>query len=226
MNSFSPDYFIHAANILLLIAYSVRDILWLRLFAVASAVVSIPFYFFQPEVLWAPLWWTIGFAGINSVQSMRLILERRPVQLTEEEEEVRRLAFRDVPPRQLLRVLGIGTWATEQPGARLIESGKVPDEIALIVRGNVRVSSAGSDIGLLGPGELVGSALILGGVLPEFDAAVEEPVRAVRWNIATLQKYLDANPDMRIVMQRHLARELSGKLGRVIHAAAVRGRSQ
>jgi hypothetical protein len=34
MTAFSPDYFIHAANVLLLVAYSVRDILWLRLFAV------------------------------------------------------------------------------------------------------------------------------------------------------------------------------------------------
>ena len=37
MNSFSPNYFIHAANVLLLVAYSVRDILWLRLFAVGAS---------------------------------------------------------------------------------------------------------------------------------------------------------------------------------------------
>jgi len=30
MTAFSPDYFIHVANVLLLVAYSVRDILWLR----------------------------------------------------------------------------------------------------------------------------------------------------------------------------------------------------
>ena len=43
MNSFNPNYFIHPANILLLVAYSLRDILWLRLFAVAAALISIPF---------------------------------------------------------------------------------------------------------------------------------------------------------------------------------------
>jgi hypothetical protein len=31
MNSFNPAYFPHAANVLLLVAYSVLDILWLRL---------------------------------------------------------------------------------------------------------------------------------------------------------------------------------------------------
>jgi hypothetical protein len=36
MNFFTPDYFIHAANLLLLVAYSVREVLWLRLFAEAG----------------------------------------------------------------------------------------------------------------------------------------------------------------------------------------------
>ena len=55
MTNFSADYFIHAANILLLVAYSVRDILWLRLFAVSAALISLPFYLLQPMVLWAPV---------------------------------------------------------------------------------------------------------------------------------------------------------------------------
>jgi CRP-like cAMP-binding protein len=220
MNSFSPDYFIHGANILLLVAYSVRDILWLRLFAVGASLVSIPYFLLQPTTLWAPLAWTIGFAGINLFQSWRLFLERRPIKLTPEEEEVRRLAFADVPPRKVLQVLGIGAWTTEQPGKRLIEIGKVPDDLSLIVRGTVRVVGVGSDASVLGPGDFVGSALILSGLPAEVDAVVEEPVRAVRWRISTLQKYLHANPEMRIAMQRHLARELSRKVGRLVERRA------
>jgi hypothetical protein len=53
MGSFNIDYCIHAANILLLAAYSVRDILWLRLFAVASSLIAIPYFIFQPIPLWA-----------------------------------------------------------------------------------------------------------------------------------------------------------------------------
>jgi CRP-like cAMP-binding protein len=219
MNSFSPDYFIHTANVLLLVAYSVRDILWLRMFAVAASLMSIPYFFLQPTVLWAPLAWTIVFAGINLFQSWRLFLERQPIKLTAEEEEIRRLAFRDVPPRKVLQILSIGVWSTEQSRERLIESGKVPDELALIVHGKVRVTKAGSDIGVLGPGDFVGSALILSGLPADFDATVEEPIRAVRWQLGTLQKYLNANPEMRIAMQRHLARELSSKLARVARGA-------
>jgi hypothetical protein len=219
MNNFSPDYFIHVANVLLLVAYSVRDILWLRMFAVAASVMSIPYFLLQPTVLRAPLAWTIVFAGINLFQSWRLFLERQPIKLTAEEEEVRQLVFRDVPSRKVLRLLSIGAWSTERSRERLIASGKVPDDLVLIVRGKVRLTRDGSDIGVLGPGDFVGSALILSGLPSDFDAVVEDTVRAIRWQIRTLEKYLEANPDMRIVMQRHLARELSGKVGRLVKDA-------
>ncbi len=87
MNSFNPDYFIHGANVLLLLAYSVRDILWLRLFALASSLIAIPYFLLQPTPLWAPLSWSALFVAVNLFQSWRLFLERRPVKLTPEEEQ-------------------------------------------------------------------------------------------------------------------------------------------
>jgi CRP-like cAMP-binding protein len=71
-------------------------------------------------------------------------------------------------------------------------------------------------MGVLGPGDFIGSALILSGLKPDFDAVADEPVRVVRWPIQALEKYLDAKPEMRIVMQRHLARELSGKVRQLV----------
>ena len=212
MTNFSPDYFIHAANSLLLVAYSVRDILWLRVFAVAASVVSIPYFLLQPTTLWAPLAWTVGFAGINLFQSWRLFMERQPVKLTPEEEEVRRLVFKDLPPRKVLQVLSIGSWVTAQPGERMIERGTVPDAVSLIVSGKVRVTKDDHVLGAMGVGQLVGSALILAGLKADVEAVVEDPVRAMRWQVGTLERYLNANPDTRTAMQRHLARDLAVKV--------------
>lgn len=219
MNFFSPNYFIHAGNVLLLVAYSVRDILWLRLFAVAAALISIPYFVMQPTPLWAPLSWTVVFAGINLVQSWRLFIERRPVKLTPEEDEIRRLVFRDLPPRKVLQVLSIGSWTTLAVGERLIESGKLPDTVSLIVRGKVRVTRDGRVLGDLIAGDFVGSALILTGVLPEVDAVTVEPGRAMRWEVGALERYLSANPDTRTVMLQHVARDLAGKVERVTGAS-------
>jgi CRP-like cAMP-binding protein len=215
MGSFNLDYCIHAANILLLAAYSVRDILWLRLFAVASSLIAIPYFLFQPTPLWAAFGWSVLFTGINLFQSWRLFLERRPVRLTLEEEEVRRLAFGNLPPREVLRVLSIGSWMTPGLGERLIERGKSVESISLIVRGKVQVAKEGRVLGELGAGEIVGSALLLSGTVPEVDAVTVEPARTLRWDVGTLQRYLDAHPETRNAFQRHLARDLAGKLQRV-----------
>jgi Popeye protein conserved region len=215
MNSFSPNYFIHAANVLLVVAYSVRDILWLRLFAVGAALISIPYFVLQPTTLWAPLSWSVVFAAINLVQSWRLFIERRPVKLTPEEENIRRLVFEDLPPRKVLQVLGLGSWVTAETGERLIESGKLPDAILLIVRGKVRVTRDGRVLSELTAGDIVGSALIFSGVPADVDAVTVERVRAMRWQVGTLQRYLAANPETRIVMQRHVARDLARKVERL-----------
>ncbi len=220
MNSFFPNYFIHAANVLLLVAYSVRDILWLRLFAVGAALISIPYFVLQPTTLWAPLSWSVVFAAINLFQSWRLFIERREVKLTSEEEDIRRLVFRDLPARKVLQVLNIGSWTTLEVGQRLIEKGKLPETVSLIVRGKVRVTRDGRVLADLIAGDFVGSALILSGIPAEADAVTVEPGRAMRWEVGALERYLTANPETRTVMLQHVARDLAAKVERVTAASS------
>jgi Cyclic nucleotide-binding domain len=207
------NFFLNLANVILVVGYSVRDILWLRLLAAGSSFIALPYFFLQPTPLRTPILWSILFAGINLYQSWRLYLERRPVKLTPEEEQVRRLAFPDLPPRKLLQALDLGVWITEETGKRLIEKGKVLDTVSLLVQGKVRVAQGERVLGELTTGDLVGSVLLMTGVPAEVDAVVSEPVKAVRWEVATLQKYLDANPETRVAMLRHLSRDLAGKVG-------------
>jgi hypothetical protein len=44
----------------LLGAYSVRDILWLRVLAVASSLAAIPYFLLQPTPLWAAFGWSVS----------------------------------------------------------------------------------------------------------------------------------------------------------------------
>jgi len=212
MDLINPDYFIHAANILLLFAYLVRDMLWLRLLALGSSLCAIPYFILHPASLWAPLLWSVVFASVNLFQAWRVYIERRPVKLTPEEEEVRRIAFENLPPRKVLQILSLGSWGTANPGERLLESGKRPDSLSLIVHGNVHLKKNGKDIMDLVAGNLVGSALLLSGAPADLDAFAAGPVRTIYWQIDTLDRYLSANPETRIVMQRHLSRDLAGKL--------------
>jgi CRP-like cAMP-binding protein len=97
----------------------------------------------------------------------------------------------------------------------LIERGKRPESISLVVRGTVQMTRDRRLLGELGPGSVVGSALILSGAPAEVDAVAAEPVRTVCWDVGTLERYLNAHPETRTVLQRHLAHDLTGKLERL-----------
>jgi hypothetical protein len=212
MGPFKPSYFLHVANILLLVAYSVRDILWLRLFAVAASLIALPYFILQPEPLWEPIIWSSVFAAINLFQSWRLFVERRPVKLTPEEEEIHRLAFPDLPSRKVLQLLSIGAWTNAEIGERMLERGKRVEAISVIVRGKVRIARDDHVFGELVAGHIVGSTLLLSGVIADVDAVVVEPVRCVRWEVEALDRYLSANLETRIVLQKYLARDLATKV--------------
>ena len=49
MSVHPTDYLVHFSNILLLVSYSVRNILWLRWFAVAAALTNMPYFLYQPS---------------------------------------------------------------------------------------------------------------------------------------------------------------------------------
>ena len=212
MGLLNPSYFLHAANILLLVAYSVRDILWLRLFAVAASLIALPYFILQPEPLWEPIIWSSVFAAINSFQSWRLFVGRRLSKLTPEEDEIHRLAFPDLPSRKVLQILSIGAWTTVEIGERMLERDKSVEAISVIVRGKVRATRDDRVFGELVAGQIVGSALLLSGVTADVDAMVVEPVRCMRWEVEPLDRYLAANPETRIVLQKYLARDLAGKM--------------
>ena len=77
MNVHATNYLVHFSNVLMLVSYSVRDILWLRWFAVAAALTNIPYFLAQPETLWPPVVWALVFTTINLYQITRIYLERR-----------------------------------------------------------------------------------------------------------------------------------------------------
>jgi CRP-like cAMP-binding protein len=177
----------------------------------------------RDSFLCAPAYGLVGTAclerGLCGDQPLAILaaLHRASSSQTDgREEEIRRLAFKGLPPRKVLQVLSIGSWISAEVGECLIERGKLPNAISLITRGKVRLSKDGRVLGDLKPGDLVGSALILSGIPSDVEAVTVEPVRAMHWQLGALEKYLSANPETRSIMQRHLARDLAGKIGRLV----------
>src|SRR5438132_13520278 len=123
MNIQAIDYLVHFSNILMLLSYSVRDILWLRWFAVGAALINIPYFLLQGTVLWPPVLWALVFTAINLYQITRIYLERRPVVLSEDERKLYDLGFRSLRQREFVALALVGEWKREEGGERGVTDG-------------------------------------------------------------------------------------------------------
>ena len=123
MNAQLVDYLVHFSNVLMLASYSVRDILWLRWFAVAAAITNIPYFVLQPKKLWPPVIWALVFTAINLYQILRIYFERRPVVFSEDEQRLYNFGFSSLRPREFVSLLMAGEWKNAAAGDAVLVQG-------------------------------------------------------------------------------------------------------
>jgi CRP-like cAMP-binding protein len=216
------DYLVHFSNILLLVAYSVKDILWLRWFAVAAALTNVPYFLFQDSVLWPPILWAIVFTAINLFQITRLYLERRPVALSQEEKKLYDLAFHALRPREFVALSLIGEWKSATPGDTLMTEGEPVSSLSIPITGSADVHKQGERIGAVGPGHMIGTALALTGEPSPIKVTFTEPARYMHWSLANLRRFLDVRPDLRVRLQGLVNRDLAEKLNVIVKQQTAR----
>ena len=79
------------ANVLYLLSYFVRDMIWLRVLTILGAMLLLPYFCLRAEPLMMPVYWNAFFIVLNAWWVVRLIRERRP---NDSRNETRRRARR------------------------------------------------------------------------------------------------------------------------------------
>jgi len=223
MNIAPVEYLVHFSNILLLVSYSVRNMLWLRWFAVGAAVANLPYYLAQTTVLWPPVIWGGVFMLINLYQIARIYLERRPVVLSAEEQQLYDLGFRALRPREFVSLLLAGQWRDAAPGDRIVAQDQAVDRVSIPISGSVEITRDDQRLGSFPPGQIVGLALAVTGEASSFDAKFVEPGRYMSWPLASLRKFLDKRPELRVALQRLASQDLATKIDRLMPGNARAG---
>jgi CRP-like cAMP-binding protein len=205
-------YLIHAANVLYLLSYLVKDILWLRLLSILGGMLLMITYVSAVPPLFTPLAWGAVFAGINGYQIYLLILERRPVRLKEQELRLYQLVFRSLTPREFVKLLQIARWERAQPSERIVERGRELDRMMVIVSGATSVQVDGRDLTRLGEGKFIGEMSFITGEPPSADVVALEETRYVAWPKPELKRFLAGNPPLRAALQLIIGTDLVAKL--------------
>jgi hypothetical protein len=215
------DYLVHFSNVLMLVAYSVTDILWLRWFAVAAALTNIPYFLVQPTRLWPPVVWALVFTTINFYQIVRIYLERRPVTLSDDERTLYDLAFRSLRPREFVSLVLLGEWKTAAAGDKVLVEGQPVSSICIAISGTVRVHREGRDVGVIDPGHLIGTGVALTGDPSPVAATFTGTARYMRWPLQSLRSFMDRRPELRVTLQGLVNRDLALKLGQVMSGYSI-----
>ncbi|HZF15574.1 MAG TPA: hypothetical protein VE046_06495 [Steroidobacteraceae bacterium] len=212
MNFQPVDLLVHSSNVLMLASYSVRNMLWLRWFAVAAAITVMPYYLAQAVVLWPPVFWGAVFTVINLYQIARIYLERRPVVLSAEEQKLYDLGFHALRPREFLSLTLIGEWKTAAAGDRLLVEGDPSSSICIATEGLLDVRRGAKHLATLKPGYIIGTALAFTGNPSGVSASFAGPGRYIDWPLASLRSFLDQRPELRMTLQRLVNHDLARKL--------------
>jgi CRP-like cAMP-binding protein len=205
-------YFIHAANILYLLSYLVRDILWLRVLTVVAGSTLLPYYYLQRPPLYAAIAWNALFLSINAFHIQRLLLERRPVRLNPTELELHELLFPSLTSREFKQLVDVGSWQNVDAARMIVEQGAVLDALRLIARGRLDVRVDGEAVASLESGRLVGEMSYLTGEKTSASVWACEPSLILEWPCKALESFLRDHPQQRLAVQRLIGTDLVAKL--------------
>jgi hypothetical protein len=213
---------IHLANVLYLFAFMVRDILWLRILAVTAAACLVPYFYFRPEPMMTPIYWNLVFAALNIFWVFRLMLERRPVKLSTDEQRLCELVFRTMTPREMIKLLKLATWETAEAGECFVERDKPLDRLMVIYSGKACAEIDGRIVTELQPGHFIGSISYVTEETAPANVVAIEPTRYVCWPKSKLKEFMNKNPELHSALKSTLAIDLT----RWLRASWARGAIQ
>ena len=207
---------VNLSNLIFLLAFSVHDVLQLRMLSVVSYFLILPYYYFQQQTLWPPIFWGIAFIVINGVRIALLFLERRPVKLNNDEEELYKLVFTSIDQRDFLKLASLARWADYPAGTILINKGQDPTHAMVMVSGAIEARFSEHDRVSIRPGQLVGTEFAFSGLPSPADIVVARPARIVAWNLDLVRKFLEPRPELRAKLLEITSEDLVGKVNQLL----------
>jgi CRP-like cAMP-binding protein len=216
-----PHFFLNLGNVLYIVAYSVRDMLWLRIITVVATLCLMPYYFYVNETpLYAPIGWATLFTLVNIVQIVILILEERPVFFGERELALYRSIFHTLKPREFAKLLTVAEWKTAEPGQVLLEQDQPVPALMLLSSGRGSVELDGKHVANVTGGQFIGEM----GFLTQHNASARvsaaQTTEYLAWPTAKLRALLAASPALHVKLQGVLGSDLIVKLRREALSAA------
>jgi CRP-like cAMP-binding protein len=204
---------LNTANVLYVFCYGVRDVLWLRILAVAAMFLLLPFYANRPEPLIGCMLWQLVFIAINVYWIVAIFRERRPPTMNESEQQLYNDVFKSCcTPQDMLKLLEQAKWIDVKNGVQIVKQQSDLDQLLLIHSGIVSIQYNGDEIATLRAGNLVGEMSFLTGAKTIADVVADGPVRYLSWSRETLERMFATKIELKSAIYHVIGRDVVHKL--------------
>jgi hypothetical protein len=166
---------INVSNIVFLVAFSVRDVLKLRILAIVGEALTLPYYYFQDEKLWPPIFWGAAFIIVNAIRLVAEALERRRVVLSDREEKLHRIAFSSIDKREFLKLVSLVQWIDCSSGEVILKKGQHISEAIVAIAGDIEATLSDGSRVAIRPGQLIGDVSAYSGLASPVDVVARGP---------------------------------------------------
>jgi CRP-like cAMP-binding protein len=211
---------INFSNIVFLVAFSVRDVLKLRILAIVGEGLTLPYYYFQDEKLWPPIFWGGAFMIVNATRIVAMLLERRPVVLSEKEERLYRVAFNSINKREFLRLMSLARWVDCSPGEVILEKGQHISDAIVVLSGDIEAIRGANTRMAIRPGQLVGDVSAYSGLASPVDVVARGFGTLAKWDLRHIREFTANRPELRANLLRIVSMDLAAKLRDVATAGS------
>lgn len=147
-------------------------------------------------------------------QLNRVLLQRRPIKLNEEEKWLHKTTFSLLNPRRMRRLLGRTETRETPPGGVLIKQGEELRALIIVLSGSASVMVDGVKRATLYPGDFAGEMSFITGRLTSADVIADEPVRYMIWSATALERLYQRDADMKNAVHSIIGFDMASKLAR------------
>lgn len=204
-------WLLNAANVLYVFCYGVRDVLWLRILAVAAMLLLLPYYYMFN--MYGCIYWQLVFMAINLFWIIMILMERRPPAMTADQRSLYNTVFEGCcSAKDMLRLLNHAEWKDATLGTKLIEKDTNPDQLLLIHTGAATVEVDGKEVAQLGSGDLVGEMSFLTQGKTVADVISKGPIKYLSWQREKLEKLFHSKIELKSAIHEVIGRDLVQKL--------------
>jgi CRP-like cAMP-binding protein len=192
MGSFSIFYAAQAAYLLTLVSFAMRNVVWLRVFALLSSGAAIYYALHAAsEPLWIPILWNCAFVAVNCVHLALSRWRARAVALDPLEEFLAKTVLMNFPPAEVRTFAALGAEGALPTGAQLIRHNTEIKHLFCILKGRVDVMMEGKKVAELGPGRFVGEMSLLTRSRTRADVMVASDLKLLVWTHESIEQWVD-----------------------------------